>query len=215
MDLAFKMKERIKTLKNERNKKVTQKEIAYHVWKNEIDSIDDPRARDGELERKRKVIQTYLHGTIPREPDVFIKLSEALDCDLEYLFDLQTEPRRSTREIEELTNLSELASTNLRIAADSYKEDINLELAKESYFHDFEVGKKSKLLFLQHLLENSDEWEKISVSYFDYKKEIEKANIAPYELVHDVSHEQFAEIYISKAQAALRGLFELQDERRQ
>ncbi len=215
--------ERVKTRRKELG--ITQKDLAKKLWSIEIYSHPNKTEKETNthIENARKRVISYENDNVfPDNPDIYCRLCEYLDCDLNYLLGgmiyengklVECPPNPIEGEIEAQLHLSSIASSHLRIAVDSYTNDkINETSANSPQFHNFEIGKKAKLLFLQLLLENPDFWEEIAVAYFDHIVEREKSKVSPNESTAGFSHLDLSEIHTAKAQASLKKLFDTANE---
>ena len=139
-----------------------------------------------------------------------VRLCDFYGCDLGYLtgeYDCRT---RITTDIREETGLSELAVDNLRIAAGGPDEGPIREVIEESphsRIRDYEVGRFAKIRFIEALLENDKELERIAVAAFDYRRQMQEFEKDSTGTVGGIRHDQFANVAKEAAKEALADLF--------
>ena len=139
-----------------------------------------------------------------------VRLCDFYKCDLGYLTGEYECRTRITTDIREETGLSELAVDNLRIAAGGPDEgpmsDI-IEGCPHDRLRDYEVGRFAKIRFVEALLENPEEWERIAVAAFDYRRQMQYFDEDRTGTVEGVRHDQFANVAKETAKEALADLF--------
>jgi transcriptional regulator with XRE-family HTH domain len=139
-----------------------------------------------------------------------LRMCEVFGCDYGYLvgdYDCRT---RTATDIQEDTGLSEAAIDNLLVSADGPFEGPMDEIVEKSQ-HDelraYEVGRFAKIRFIEALLENSEELERLAVAAYDYRKQIQLFNREPLHTVNGIRHDQFASVAKEAAKEALSDLF--------
>lgn len=139
-----------------------------------------------------------------------LRLCELFGCDIGYLIGDYECRTRITTDIRDETGLSELAVDNLRIAAGGPDEgpmDDILENCPHDRLRAYEVGRFAKIRFMEALLENTDEWERLAVAAYDYRKQMQLFEADHLHTVDGVRHDQFASVAKEVGKEALSDLF--------
>ncbi len=190
---------RIKKAREKLVPKVTQEEMSNRLEK----SKNAPENSTMELTRYRQ----WENGYNPVDVRWIPAICELCKCDVGYLFGEHESLTKETDEIRDITGLSELAATNLLIASE-IPEGKPQEYALHDDLRNFSVGRFVKIPFLQSLLENAEEWERLAVCAYDYLSEMRKYKAAPNHTVNDIRHDQFADVAKQNATLHLSRLFE-------
>jgi transcriptional regulator with XRE-family HTH domain len=100
----------------------------------------------------------------------FLRLCKSLECDAAYFFGDIDAPTKPIQDICDETGLTLQAYYNLAAAASREKNDFRPELlhSSNSELQSFNKATVSKIDFLNALLENDQQWEKIASYAFDY-----------------------------------------------
>lgn len=186
--------ERIKKERNRDNHKLTLDELAAR--------INVARQTISKWEQGKGIGPTVLD--LQRMCDVF-------GCDYGYLIgDYECRTRKAT-DIRDETGLSELAIDNLLVCAGAPDEGKMDELITGS-LHDnlraYEIGRFAKIRFIELLLENSDELERLAVAAYDYRRQMQLYENSPLHDIKGIRHDQFAGVAKEEAKEALSALFE-------
>ncbi len=139
-----------------------------------------------------------------------ISLCRVLDCEPEYLFGEIATPHKATADVQEQTGLSLLAVDNLISAANAPFEGPMREEISENprdRLREFEIGRFAKIRFLELLLENDVEWEKMAVAAYDYQRQMQEFRKDDLHTVDGIRHDQFANVAKEEAKEALSRLF--------
>lgn len=139
------------------------------------------------------------------------KMCAIFGCDYGYLIgDYECRTRTAT-DIRDETGLSELAVANLLVAAGGPDEG-PMDERDANNVHDNlrarEIGRFAKIRFIEALLENSDELERMAVAAYDYRDHMRKFEQAPLQKVEGITHDQFAGIAKEEAKEALSALLQ-------
>ena len=139
-----------------------------------------------------------------------IRLCEFFGCDYGYLIgDYECRTRIAT-DIREETGLSELAVTNLLIAAGGPDEgEMKLPVAESprDNLRSYEIGRFAKIRFIEALLEHTEELERLSVAAYDYRRQMQLYGFEPNDTVEGIRHDQFADVAKGNGKEALADLF--------
>lgn len=95
---------RLKSRREDKGK--TQAELARLVWP---EIFSDPNMSEKAKDTKRKCIVGYENGKFPKDPEIYIRLCKALDCDMGYLFGEYECSTVDVQAISDYTGLSEKA----------------------------------------------------------------------------------------------------------
>lgn len=186
--------ERIKKERNRDNHKLTLDELAAQ--------INVARQTISKWEQGKGVGPTVLD--LQRMCDVF-------GCDYGYLIgDYECRTRKAT-DIRDETGLSELAIDNLLVCAgapDEGKIDELLTECPHDNLRAYEIGRFAKIRFIELLLENSDELERLAVSAYDYRRQMQLYERSPLHDIEGIRHDQFAGVAKEEAKEALSALLE-------
>lgn len=186
--------ERIKKERNRDNHKLTLDELAAQ--------INVARQTISKWEQGKGVGPTVLD--LQRMCDVF-------GCDYGYLIgDYECRTRKAT-DIRDETGLSELAIDNLLVCAgapDEGKIDELLTECPHDNLRAYEIGRFAKIRFIELLLENSDELERLAVAAYDYRRQMQLYERSPLHDIEGIRHDQFAGVAKEKAKEALSALLE-------
>lgn len=166
----------------------------------------------GEIGVTRQTLSKWEKGDNGTSPALWdlLRLCELFDCDFGYLIGDYECRTRITTDIRNQTGLSELAVVNLCIAADGPEKgrmDEILESCPRDELRGYEVGRFAKIRFVEALLENTEEWERIAVNAYDYRKQMQLFEAEPLDTVDGIRHDQFANVAKEVAKEALSGLF--------
>lgn len=188
---------------------LTQTQLAEKIWEEEIKTSDnEPSAVK---EQKRKNIGNYENGKFPKGGDIYYRLCKVLDCDMDYLFGLIDTPKHAQTDIMKETGLSEPAVANLLVCAGAPDEGKMDELITGS-LHDnlraHEIGRFAKIRFIELLLENSDELERLAVAAYDYRQQMQLFEGSPQHDIEGIRHDQFAGVAKEAAKEALSMLLQ-------
>lgn len=186
--------ERIKKERNRDNHKLTLDELAAQ--------INVARQTISKWEQGKGVGPTVLD--LQRMCDVF-------GCDYGYLIgDYECRTRKAT-DIRDETGLSELAIDNLLVCAgapDEGKIDELLTECPHDNLRAYEIGRFAKIRFIELLLENSDELERLAVAAYDYRRQMQLYERSPLHDIKGIRHDQFAGVAKEEAKEALSALLE-------
>lgn len=186
--------ERIKKERNRDNHKLTLDELAAQ--------INVARQTISKWEQGKGVGPTVLD--LQRMCDVF-------GCDYGYLIgDYECRTRKAT-DIRDETGLSELAIDNLLVCAgapDEGKIDELLTECPHDNLRAYEIGRFAKIRFIELLLENSDELERLAVAAYDYRRQMQLYENSPLHDIKGIRHDQFAGVAKEEAKEALSALLE-------
>lgn len=186
--------ERIKKERNRDNHKLTLDELAAQ--------INVARQTISKWEQGKGVGPTVLD--LQRMCDVF-------GCDYGYLIgDYECRTRKAT-DIRDETGLSELAIDNLLVCAgapDEGKIDELLTECPHDNLRAYEIGRFAKIRFIELLLENSDELERLAVAAYDYRRQMQLYERSPLHDIEGIRHDQFAGVAKEEAKEALSALLE-------
>lgn len=186
--------ERIKKERNRDNHKLTLDELAAQ--------INVARQTISKWEQGKGVGPTVLD--LQRMCDVF-------GCDYGYLIgDYECRTRKAT-DIRNETGLSELAIDNLLVCAgapDEGKIDELLTECPHDNLRAYEIGRFAKIRFIELLLENSDELERLAVAAYDYRRQMQLYENSPLHDIKGIRHDQFAGVAKEEAKEALSALLE-------
>jgi transcriptional regulator with XRE-family HTH domain len=145
-------------------------------------------------------------------PSVFdlLRLCEIFECDFGYLVGEYQNRTRVETDIVKETGLSALAVANLLAAAHGYKKPLNkiMDLCPRDRLRDCEIGLHIKIRLIELILEHADEWEKIAVCAYDYRKNMKLYGCAPLHTVGGIRHDQLAGVAMEQAKKTLADLFE-------
>jgi transcriptional regulator with XRE-family HTH domain len=137
-------------------------------------------------------------------------LCTALRCDIGYIFgDYECRTRIAT-DIREETGLSELAVTNLLVAAGGPDEgEMKLPVAESprDNLRSYEIGRFAKIRFIEALLEHTEELERLAVAAYDYRRQMQLYGFEPNDTVEGIRHDQFADVAKGNGKEALADLF--------
>lgn len=139
-----------------------------------------------------------------------LRMCEVFGCDYGYLvgdYDCRT---RTATDIQAETGLSEFAVINLLIAAGGpFEGPMRRPVVKGQHdeTRSYEIGRFAKIRFIEALLENSEELERLAVAAYDYRKQIQLFNREPLHTVNGIRHDQFASVAKEAAKEALSDLF--------
>lgn len=190
---------------------LNQAQLAEIIWEQEINRTNSTNAPSAIKEQKRKNICNYENGKFPKDGAIYYRLCEVLDCDMDYLFGLIDTPKHAHADIMEETGLSELAVANLLAYAGAPDEGKMDELITGS-LHDnlraYEIGRFAKIRFIELLLENSDELERLAVAAYDYRRQMQLYEGSPLHDINGIRHDQFAGVAKEEAKEALSALLE-------
>lgn len=186
--------ERIKKERNRDNHKLTLDELAAQ--------INVARQTISRWEQGKGIGPTVLD--LQRMCDVF-------GCDYGYLIgDYECRTRKAT-DIRDETGLSELAIDNLLVCAgapDEGKIDEFLAECPHDNLRAYEIGRFAKIRFIELLLENSDELERLAVAAYDYRRQMQLYEGSPLHDINGIRHDQFAGVAKEEAKEALSALLE-------
>lgn len=186
--------ERIKKERNRDNHKLTLDELAAQ--------INVARQTISKWEQGKGVGPTVLD--LQRMCDVF-------GCDYGYLIgDYECRTRKAT-DIRNETGLSELAIDNLLVCAgapDEGKIDELLTECPHDNLRAYGIGRFAKIRFIELLLENSDELERLAVAAYDYRRQMQLYENSPLHDIKGIRHDQFAGVAKEEAKEALSALLE-------
>lgn len=190
---------------------LNQAQLAEKIWEQEINSTLNANAPSAIKEQKRKNICNYENGKFPKDGAIYYRLCEVLDCDMDYLFGLIDTPKHAHTDIMEETGLSEPAVANLLVCAgapDECKIDELLTECPHDNLRAYEIGRFAKIRFIELLLENSDELERLAVSAYDYRRQMQLYERSPLHDIEGIRHDQFAGVAKEEAKEALSALLE-------
>lgn len=148
-------------------------------------------------------------GTGPTVWDL-VRLCEFFGCDYGYLIGDYACRTRIATDIREETGLSELAVTNLLIAAGGPDEgEMKLPVAESprDNLRSYEIGRFAKIRFIEVLLEHTEELERLAVAAYDYRRQMQLHGFEPNDTVEGIRHDQFADVAKENGKEALADLF--------
>lgn len=148
-------------------------------------------------------------GTGPTVWDL-VRLCEFFGCDYGYLIGDYACRTRIATDIREETGLSELAVTNLLIAAGGPDEgEMKLPVAESprDNLRSYEIGRFAKIRFIEALLEHTEELERLAVAAYDYRRQMQLYGFEPNDTVEGIRHDQFADVAKGNGKEALADLF--------
>lgn len=148
-------------------------------------------------------------GTGPTVWDL-VRLCEFFGCDYGYLIGDYACRTRIATDIREETGLSELAVTNLLIAAGGPDEgEMKLPVAESprDNLRSYEIGRFAKIRFIEALLEHTEELERLAVAAYDYQRQMQLYRFEPNDTVEGIRHDQFADVAKGNGKEALADLF--------
>ena len=164
----------------------------------------------GLAQESRTTIAKWEHGATFPPCQIIPDLCVMLNCDAGYLFCEFDTPRKAVTDIRDETGLSSLAVDNLCDAAAGLMDgpiDEDLANAPHDNIRSLEIGRFSKIRFLELLLENSDIWEQIAVCAYDFGDQMHLFDADHYHSINGIRHDQFANVAKERAKEALAELF--------
>ena len=130
---------------------------------------------------------------------------------MDYLFGLIDTPKHVHADIMDETGLSELAVSNLLICAgepDKGEIDELITECPHDNLRSYEIGRFAKIRFIQALLENTDELERLAVAAYDYRRQMQLFENSPQHDINGIRHDQFAGIAKEEAKEAISTLLQ-------
>lgn len=159
----------------------------------------------------RQTIAKWESGKSSPTVEDLLQLCNVFGCDYGYLIgDYECRTRKAT-DIRDETGLSELAIDNLLVCAgapDEGKIDELLTECPHDNLRAYEIGRFAKIRFIELLLENSDELERLAVAAYDYRRQMQLYERSPLHDIKGIRHDQFAGVAKEEAKEALSALLE-------
>lgn len=123
------------------------------------------------LNYKRQTIAKWEKGDSFPELADLLKLCNLFGCELGYLLGEYDCKTREVTDVQKITGLSEQAILNLAASASDQKASINKTLAESSNdrLRLLATGQYAKMRFINALLEDTDTWEGLASSTYEYK----------------------------------------------
>lgn len=186
--------ERIATCR--KNKHMTQADLAERL---------------GLSQESRTTVAKWEHGTTFPPCQIIPDLCAALNCDAGYLFGEFDTPRKAVSDIQDETGLSLLAAENLLVIAgapfESPMDDI-LEDSPHDRLRNLEIARFAKIRFVEAILENAEELERLAVAAYDYRKQMQFFEQDSLKTIEGIRHDQFAGLAKEAAKEALTDLLD-------
>lgn len=139
------------------------------------------------------------------------RMCDIFDCDYGYLIgDYECRTRIAT-DISDETGLSDQAVTNLLICAgepDKGEIDELITECPHDNLRSYEIGRFAKIRFIEALLVNTDELEKIAVAAYDFRRQMQLFEGSPQHNIEGIRHDQFAGVAKEAAKEALSMLLQ-------